>query len=92
VAARAALAYAKGIREKGVPWTYHSLVPNAFEGRGAMVGTVVEEVEISGSMEIAKHGVRVKVEGQAYYAGTHAPMVEGLDPIGERGFAFDQLG
>ena len=92
VAARAALAYAKGIREKSAPWTYHSLVSNAFDGRGAMVGTVVEEVEIPGGEGIAKRGVRVKVEGHAYYTGTHTFMVEEGDPIGEQGFAFDKLG
>ena len=92
VAARAALAYAKGVREKGVPWTYQSLVSNAFGGRGAMVGTVVEEIEITGGEGITQRGVRVKVEGQAYYTGTHTFMVEELDPIGEQGFAFDKLG
>lgn len=90
VAARAALAHAKGFREKGTPWTYHSLVSNAFGGRGAMVGTVVEEVDIPGGEAIARRGVRVKVEGQAYYTGTHKFMVEELDPI-EQGFTFDKL-
>jgi trans-L-3-hydroxyproline dehydratase len=92
VAARAALAHAKGTREKGTPWTYHSLVSNAFDGRGAMVGTVIEEVDIAGAEGIAKRGVHVKVEGQAYYTGTQAFIVEELDPIGEQGFAFDRLG
>ena len=62
VAARAALAYAKGAREIGVPWTYHSLVSNAFDGRGAMVGTVVEEMEISGGSGVLKRGIRAKVD------------------------------
>lgn len=92
VAARVALAYAKGIREKGASWTYHSLVSNAFNGRGAMVGTVVEEVDIPGAEGIAKRGVRVQVEGKAYYTGTHTFVVEKHDPIGEQGFAFDKLG
>jgi trans-L-3-hydroxyproline dehydratase len=92
VAARAALAYAKGVRREGTPWTYQSLVSNAFDGRGAMIGTVVEEVDIPGGTGIAKRGVRVKVEGQAYYTGTHTFLVEELDPIGEQGFAFDKLG
>jgi trans-L-3-hydroxyproline dehydratase len=91
VAARAALAYAKGVREKGVSWTYHSLVSNGFDGRGAMVGTVVEEVDVPGGEGAAKRGVRVKVEGQAYYTGTYTFIVEDLDSIGERGFAFDKL-
>jgi trans-L-3-hydroxyproline dehydratase len=92
VAARVALAYAKGIRKKDVSWTYHSLVSNAFDGRGAMVGTVIEEVEIPAGEGIAKQGVRVKVEGQAYYTGMHTFIVEEGDLIGEQGFAFDKLG
>jgi trans-L-3-hydroxyproline dehydratase len=92
VAARAALAHAKGIRKKDVSWTYHSLVSNAFDGRGAMIGTVIEEVEIPAGEGIAKQGVRVKVEGQAYYTGMHTFVVEEGDLIGEQGFTFDKLG
>ena len=57
-----------------------------------MVGTVIEEVEIPAGEGIAKQGVRVKVEGQAYYTGMHTFIVEEGDLIGEQGFAFDKLG
>jgi hypothetical protein len=57
-----------------------------------MVGTVIEEVEIPAGEGIAKQGVRVKVEGQAYYTGMHTFVVEEGNLIGQQGSAFDKLG
>ena len=86
VAARAALAYAKELRKVGERWTYHSLVTN-MQGQGGFVGTVVEEVGRQSSLPV----VHVKVEGFAYYTGTHTFVVEDTDPLGEEGFLFNEL-
>ncbi|KAK5008593.1 hypothetical protein LTR28_003767 [Elasticomyces elasticus] len=91
VAARVALAYAKGARALGQRWTYHSLLSNACGGKGAFVGAPCAEVEIGGAEGIAKRGVRVKIEGQAFYTGFSSFIVETHDFLPQGGFAFRSL-
>lgn len=84
VQARVALAYARGERQLGQEWTYHSPVSNAF-GEGGFVGSAVEEVDFGG-----RKAVIVKVSGFAKYTGAATYVVEEGDRIGE-GFWFDEL-
>ncbi|KAH7410714.1 putative proline racemase [Cadophora sp. MPI-SDFR-AT-0126] len=91
VASRVALAHAKGLRKIGERWTYHSLVSNGFDGCGAFVGSVVEELEqpkVDGGSQAC---VRVKVEGNAYYTGFHCFIVEDADRVGAKGFSMKGL-
>lgn len=86
VAARLALGHKKGLRVKGEPWAYNSLVSNYFNA-GAFTGTIVEEgIPIEGNNSETRHGVIIRVKGNAYYTGTMAFSVEELDPIGDSGF------
>lgn len=93
VSARIALAHAKGVLRQGESWTYHSLVSNAFAGKGSFTGSVITAEEdasvVPGHKALA---VCVKVEGFAYYTGFHSFVVEDADPIGEQGFTFKCLG
>ena len=89
VAARAALAFGKGMRAKGERWTYHSLVSNAFDGVGSFVGTILDNPEPADRFR--ESSVRVKVEGKAYYTGHHSFVVEESDVIGQEGFSFNHL-
>ncbi|PVH78462.1 putative proline racemase [Cadophora sp. DSE1049] len=91
VASRVALAYAKGLRKLGERWTYHSLVSNGFEGCGAFVGSVVEELEQPKVGGGSQAYVRVKVEGNAYYTGFHCFVIEDGDRIGAKGFSLKSL-
>jgi trans-L-3-hydroxyproline dehydratase len=92
VAARAAFAYATGELQMGEAWTYHSLVSNAAGGQGGFVGTVVEEVEdLYDAESMLAKPVRVKVQGNAYYVGSHIFVAEKEDPYGEGGFLFNRL-
>lgn len=98
VQARVALAVAKGERrvgrEEGQRWVYHSLLSNAFAGKGGFVGRAVEEVDIGGGDggdgEKIK-GVRVEVSGWANYTGVNTFVVEEGDEVGA-GFSFEALG
>lgn len=87
VAARAALAYAKGRLAKGQSWTYHSLVSNSIDSLGAFVGTVVDECGHQNDTPV----VQIKVEGYAFYTGYHVFSVEKTDPFGDTGFIFEKL-
>ncbi|QDS70997.1 hypothetical protein FKW77_007730 [Venturia effusa] len=89
VAARVALACAKGERKMGEKWSYHSLVSRAFGG-GAFVGEPVEEVRLPNLHGREINAIIVKVEGQAYYTGFNTFVVEDDDPLAE-GFLFDKL-
>ena len=92
VSARVALACAKGIMGEGDRWIYHSLVSNAYGGKGSFIGRVIEDlvpVTIRGQRQ---QPVRVRVEDFAYYTGFHSFVVEEVDPIGEDGFTFSRLG
>ncbi|EKG12165.1 Proline racemase [Macrophomina phaseolina MS6] len=86
VQARVALAVAKGERKLGEAWTYHSVLSNAFGGKGGFVGRPVQEVAVGG-----KKGVKVEVSGWASYTGASSFVVEEGDEIGG-GFSFEALG
>ncbi|CAG8902525.1 unnamed protein product [Penicillium egyptiacum] len=66
VAARMALAHAKGTRQQVQTWAYNSLVSNHFN-TGAFVASIVEEdVKIEGpNTKTDRSGVVVLVEGNA---------------------------
>ena len=60
-----------------------------FNGQGAFVAQVVGEASIDRSTSGSTgDGVRVRVEGRAFYTGYATFLVEGGDGIGEAGFAF----
>ncbi|KAK5046519.1 hypothetical protein LTR84_008322 [Exophiala bonariae] len=86
VAARVALAYAKGNRQLGEAWAYHSLVSASGHGP-PFLGTVVEELP-ERYPEIPYPLVRVMGEGQAFYTGFSTFAVEEEDPLGDGGFVF----
>ncbi|KAK1975153.1 proline racemase family, partial [Colletotrichum cereale] len=87
VQARVALAMEKGQRKLGESWTYHSLVSKAAGGyKSALVGTPVEELEIS-----ENKAWRVEASGQAFYVAASTFMVEEDDDVG-KGFSFQSLG
>jgi trans-L-3-hydroxyproline dehydratase len=88
VAARVALAYAKGERKMGQRWSYHSLVSRAFSG--AFVGEPVEEIKLPNRFGEDINATIVKVEGFAYYTGFNTFVVEDDDPLSV-GFLFDKL-
>ena len=87
VAARIALAYAKGNRDEGHPWTYHSLVSNAWSGQGGFTGTVVRKVGDFGAFPI----IQASVAGSASYTGVSTYIVEPHDPLRDNGFLFQRL-
>ena len=85
VAARRALAHAKGLMEPEQRFTYHSLVSIDHGGQGAFIAQVVGEPVRGG---LVGDGVRVRVEGCAFYTGFSTFLAEEGDGIGEAGFAF----
>jgi trans-L-3-hydroxyproline dehydratase len=87
VAARIAVAQAKGILQIGDSWTYHSFVSNGYGGQGAFVGEVMEVVDVKG---IGK-GVVVRTRGQAWYTGSSTYVVDKGDKLGYSGFRFSDL-
>jgi trans-L-3-hydroxyproline dehydratase len=84
VAARVALAYAKGSLPRGEKRIYNSLVTRAYRGLSGFVGSVFDDAGISGG---DKQSVRVSVEGYAYYTGYHSFVVEKEDGLGVDGFS-----
>lgn len=90
VAARVALAYAKGLLKVGQSWTYHSVVSNMTGGRGAFIGSVKEVVPDVEAKGLPEKSVTVEVSGQAFYTGMHVFTVENEDGISD-GFAFASL-
>ncbi|KAH9845343.1 Trans-L-3-hydroxyproline dehydratase [Teratosphaeria destructans] len=93
VAARVALAYAKGERKIGEAWTYHSLVSLAYGGNCGFVGTMVDEIQGSDRGKTGGYPhLRIRVEGFASYTGFHAFVSEPTDALGNGGFAFEELG
>ncbi|KXG49352.1 Proline racemase [Penicillium griseofulvum] len=84
VAARVALAYAKGSLPRGEKRIYNSLVTRAYRGLSGFVGSVFDDAGISGG---DKQSVRVSVEGYAYYTGYHSFVVEKEDSLGVDGFS-----
>ncbi|CAO2652645.1 Nn.00g009280.m01.CDS01 [Neocucurbitaria sp. VM-36] len=92
VAARVAYAYATGDLEMGQSWTYHSLVSNAAGGQGGFVGSVLEEIpHLFHATNMLASPVYVKVEGFAYYVGSHDFVAEGEDPYSNGGFLLNRL-
>jgi trans-L-3-hydroxyproline dehydratase len=90
VAARMALAHAKGVSQLNERRAFNSFVSNAYAGRGAFIGSNVEEVDIVGGRDISAKGVVVRVEGEAFYTGATTFVMEPEDPIRE-GFAVKEL-
>ncbi|KAG2411584.1 hypothetical protein HFD88_009140 [Aspergillus terreus] len=86
VTARMALAHANGVRPVGQRWAYNSLVSNHF-GAGAFTAEIVEEVTIKGVHGEPMQAVVVRVEGQAFYAGTATFMIEEGDATSFSGFS-----
>ncbi|KAJ0382172.1 hypothetical protein COL922a_013090 [Colletotrichum nupharicola] len=87
VQARVAVAVAKGERQLGESWTYHSLVSRAQgDYKSAFVGKPVEKTDF-GKME----GIKVEVSGRAHYIGASTFVAEEEDDVG-RGFSFQALG
>ena len=93
VVARMALAYAKGVRKPGQRWTYHSVVSNAFAGDGGFTASIVDEVDVPGGAQgqVVARGVRVRVEGRAFYTGSSTFVAEPGDATAESGFTLDSV-
>ena len=92
VAARLALAYARGERDVGQRWAFNSLVSDAYEGKGAFVGAIVEECRLrDGQGREVRDAVRVRVEGHAYYTGAHTFVMEEGDVVSEKGFSMKSV-
>lgn len=85
VAARMALAHAQGVAKLHERRAFHSFVSNdtRANGRGAFIGTNVEEVDIAGGTELSAKGVIVRVEGEAFYTGAVTFVREECDPISD---------
>lgn len=92
VAARVAVAYAKGRLAVGQSWTYNHILSNAFHGLGAFKGTIVCEVDDEECQSTPHKQTRVKIEGHAYYTGYHTFLSEDIDYISECGFVLEKLG
>ncbi|OQD62598.1 hypothetical protein PENPOL_c011G02357 [Penicillium polonicum] len=84
VAARVALAHAKGSLPAGEKRIYNSLVTRAYRGLSGFVGSVFDDAGTNGADQRI---VRVCVEGYAYYTGYHSFVVEKEDGIGLDGFS-----
>lgn len=83
VAARMALAHAKGISPLFERRAFHSFAFNSSARRGAFVGSNVEEVDIEGGHGLSVRGVVVRIEGEAFYTGATTFVMEPEDPIKE---------
>lgn len=84
VAARVALAHAKGFLSAGERRVYNSLFTRAYAGLPGFVGSVVDGAE-------GRPSVRVLVEGYAYYTGYHSFVVEEEDGLGADGFCIKDI-
>jgi len=80
VAARVALAHAKGALAVGEKRVYNSLFTRAYPALSGFVGSVSDSVE-------GRQWVRVQVGGYGYYTGYHCFVVEEEDGIGIDGFS-----
>lgn len=94
VAARIALANAKGCLQLGEKRTYHSLLSRAYSGFGGFTGSVAEvlpqeSIKLSRSQDSPL--VRVRVEGQAFYVGAYTAVIEEVDRVGKTGFSLNNL-
>lgn len=84
VAARVALAHAKGTLPAGEKRVYNSLFTRAYTGLPGFVGSVVDSAE-------DRPWVRVLVEGYGYYTGYHTFIVEKEDGLGVDGFCIRDI-
>lgn len=84
VAARVALAHAKGVLEVGERKVYNSLITRSYPGLAGFVGSVYETLTTG--------YVRVKVEGYGYYTAYHSFVVEKEDGLGVDGFSLQNIG
>ncbi|KAF4761607.1 hypothetical protein N7455_003470 [Penicillium solitum] len=84
VAARVALAHAKGSLPAGEKRIYNSLVTRTYRGLSGFVGSVFDDAGTGGADQYI---VRVCVEGYAYYTGYHSFVVEKEDGLGVDGFS-----
>ena len=99
VAARVAIKHAKGELNIGESWMYHSLLSvsrvwgHQMDGeRGAFKGTITEASHSPTRLQGEDlKTVRVAIEGHAYYTGFATYLVEEQDPLGDRGFAFEDM-
>ncbi|KAJ5458600.1 hypothetical protein N7475_009988 [Penicillium sp. IBT 31633x] len=86
VAARVALAHAKGSLGHGEKRIYDSLVTRAYKGLSGFVGSVFD-VSSNGKQQ----SVQVSVEGYAYYTGYHSFVIEKEDGLGVDGFSIKDI-
>ena len=86
VAARRALAHAKGMRPPEKRWTYHSLLSNAHDSHGAFTAQVVGYSILKPGQNVPGDSVRVQVEGRAFYTGFATYLIEQGDSISNAGF------
>lgn len=92
VVARMALAYAKGIRKIGERWTYHSVVSNAFGGEGGFTASITQEADVTDAQgRVVAKGVRVCVEGRAFYTGLSTFVSETGDATADSGFTMQSV-
>lgn len=84
VAARVALAQAKGTLSAGEKRIYNSLVTRAHKAMSGFVGSVADS-------EKGRQWVKVRVEGYGYYTGYHTFVVEKEDGLGVDGFSVKDI-
>lgn len=92
VAARMALAHAKGVLRIGEKWRYQSLLSFAHGGVGSFVGSLIDEEWVPTKEGQLTRCVHAKVEGNAYYTGHHVFVAEEDDVIGRDGFSLTEIG
>ncbi|KAJ5725174.1 uncharacterized protein N7483_006531 [Penicillium malachiteum] len=84
VAARVALAHAKGDLSVGEKRMYNSLVNRSHKALAGFVGSVFSVAEDQQSVD-------VRVEGYAFYTGYHSFVVESEDGLGIDGFSMKDI-
>lgn len=84
VAARVALAHAKGSLPASEKRVYNSLFTRAYTGLPGFIGSVVDSAD-------GRPWVRVQVDGYAYYTGYHSFVVETEDGLGVDGFCIRDI-
>lgn len=90
VAAREALACARNERPWQEKYVYESFVSNGY-GRGSFIGSAIEICDITDRRgRKVVNGVKVRVEGYAYYTGSHTFIMEEDDFI-EDGFTMQSI-
>ncbi|KAF2667107.1 Diaminopimelate epimerase-like protein [Microthyrium microscopicum] len=85
VAARRALAHAKGILPPDNKWTYHSLVSVAHDGVGAFIAKLACNNN-DRTARGADDSVKIQIEGSAFYTGFATFLAEPTDIISNAGF------